>query len=114
MTGSRPMSRHFLARSFAFSGGASRAMTGTLLPSSLCVVPHATKLYPAALMPSSARLSVNREYGSVMHAIWNLVGVLASAAARSEERKPPVRETAVAAPRNVRRFMVGSRGEWVE
>src|SRR5262245_30853656 len=108
MTGSRPMSRHLFASSFAFSGGASFASMGTSLPTSLCEVPHATKLYPAPLIPSSARASGKCEYGSVMHAIWNFVGFFSSAAlARlSGGRKPPVSATVV--PRKDRRFIGGS------
>src|SRR5581483_6994972 len=111
MTGSRPMSRQRFASSFALSGGASAASTGVFfLSPSLWVVPQATNAYPAALMPSSARLRGNREYGSVMHAIWNLVGSRLVWLLASGGRKPPEAKAAPAA-RNVRRFMAGSSGE---
>ena len=45
-----------------------------LLPSSWCVVPQATYSIPGRLDAVSARSSGNREYGSVMQAIWNCVG----------------------------------------
>src|SRR5262249_16411207 len=65
---------HFRASSFARSGGASAAITGTSRVPSRWVVPQATYRYPAAWMPDNARSSENREYGSVMQAVWDRYG----------------------------------------